>query len=179
MVKQIKSIRARKNDLRLDKTRQVAKQDDVASMTANYYSWKSRNSKAVEARPEAFKNIEDQLNKSFNMSQVEADKLDVKIKMLEADASKAGNTGSSFLTEVGNRFKSLISYAASFVSFYQLMGQVRQGASIIQQYDTAMTEMKKVTSGTNDELKAYAETTGATADAIGTNAVTLQNSAAD
>lgn len=179
VVKQIKSIRARKNDLRLDKTRQGAKQDDVASMTANYYSWKSRNSKAVEARPEAFKNIEDQLNKSFNMSQVEADKLDVKIKMLEADASKAGNTGSSFLTEVGNRFKSLISYAASFVSFYQLMGQVRQGVSIIQQYDTAMTEMKKVTSGTNDELKAYAETTGATADAIGTNAVTLQNSAAD
>lgn len=178
-VDQIKSIRTRKNDLRLDKTRHGAKQDEVASMTANYYSQKSRNSKAVEARPEAFKNIEDQLSKSFNMSQVEADKLDVKIKLLEADASKAGNTGSSFLTEVGNRFKSLISYAASFVSVYQLMGQLRQGVNIVQQYDSAMTEMKKVTSGTNDELKAYAATTGVTADAIGTSAVTLQNSAAD
>lgn len=179
VVDKIKSIRTRKDDLRLDRTRQRAKQDDIASMTANYYSQKSRNSKAIEARPEAFKNVEDQLNKSFNMSQVEADKLDVKIKMLEADASKAGNTGSSFLTEVGNRFKSLISYAASFVSVYQLMGQLRQGINIVQQYDSAMTEMKKVTSGTNDELKAYAATTGVTADAIGTSAVTLQNSAAD
>lgn len=154
-------------------------QDYVASMSANFYSQKSRNSKAVEARPEAFKSVEDKLYKAFDMTQSEAEELDVRIKMLEADASKAGNTGASFLTEVGSRFKNLISYAASFVSAYQVIGQIRQGVEIVKQYDAAMTEMRKVTSGTQSQLEAYVNTTGKVADAIGTNAVTLQNSAAD
>lgn len=113
------------------------------------------------------------------MSQAEADSLDVKIRLLEADAEKAGNVGSSFLTEVGTRLKGLTAYFASSFSVYQIFGKLQQGISIVKQYDSAITEMKKVTSGTNDELKAYAATTGATADAIGSNAITLQNSAAD
>ena len=98
------------------------------------------------------------------MTQSEAEELDVRIKMLEAD---------------GSRFKNLISYAASFVSAYQVIGQIRQGVEIVKQYDAAMTEMRKVTSGTQSQLEAYVNTTGKVADAIGTNAVTLQNSAAD
>lgn len=177
--KEIDSIIHDLNILDKSKVDTHSNQDYVASMSANFYSQKSRNSKAVEARPEAFKSIEDKLSKAFDMTQSEAEKLDVRIKMLEADASKAGNTGASFLTEVGNRFKSLISYTASFVSAYQVIGQIRQGVEIVKQYDAAMTEMRKVTSGTQSQLEAYVNTTGKVADAIGTNAVTLQNSAAD
>lgn len=177
--KEIDSIIHDLNILDKSKVDTHSNQDYVASMSANFYSQKSRNSKAVEARPEAFKSVEDKLSKAFDMTQAEAEKLDVRIKMLEADASKAGNTGASFLTEVGRRFKSLISYAASFVSAYQVIGQIRQGVEIVKQYDAAMTEMRKVTSGTQSQLEAYVNTTGKVADAIGTNAVTLQNSAAD
>lgn len=177
--KEIDSIIHDLNILDKSKVDTHSNQDYVASMSANFYSQKSRNSKAVEARPEAFKSVEDKLSKAFDMTQAEAEELDVRIKMLEADASKAGNTGASFLTEVGSRFKNLISYAASFVSAYQVIGQIRQGVEIVKQYDAAMTEMRKVTSGTQSQLEAYVNTTGKVADAIGTNAVTLQNSAAD
>lgn len=177
--KEIDSIIHDLNILDKSKIDTHSNQDYVASMSANFYSQKSRNSKAVEARPEAFKSVEDKLSKAFDMTQAEAEELDVRIKMLEADASKAGNTGASFLTEIGNRFKNLISYAASFVSAYQVIGQIRQGVEIVKQYDAAMTEMRKVTSGTQSQLEAYVNTTGKVADAIGTNAITLQNSAAD
>lgn len=177
--KEIDSIIHDLNILDKSKVDTHSNQDYVASMSANFYSQKSRNSKAVEARPEAFKSVEDKLSKAFDMTQAEAEELDVRIKMLEADASKAGNTGASFLTEVGNRFKNLISYAASFISAYQVIGQIRQGVEIVKQYDAAMTEMRKVTSGTQSQLEAYVNTTGKVADAIGTNAITLQNSAAD
>lgn len=178
-VAKVQDLYTRINTLRIDKTRRIADKNKSAAMVNNYYSQKSRNSKAIESNTEGFKNVEERLENAFTMSQAEADSLDVKIRLLEADAEKAGNVGSSFLTEVGTRLKGLTAYFASSLSVYQILWQFRQGISIVKQYDSAMTEMKKVTSGTNDELKAYAATTGATADAIGSNAITLQNSAAD
>ena len=77
------------------------------------------------------------------------------------------------------KMKEGIAFLATKFSFYQIFNQFRQGVQIIHQFDDALTEMMKVSDETRQSLEAYQKTTFATADAIGSNALQIQNSTAD
>ena len=77
------------------------------------------------------------------------------------------------------KMKEGIAFLATKFSFYQIFNQFRQGFEVIHQFDDALTEMMKVSDETRQSLEAYQKTTFATADAIGSNALQIQNSTAD
>lgn len=159
-----------------------ASNKDMARIYANYYSWRDRNPAAVEANPERFRYLDEQVNKlksSASVNQAWLDNLDASIKKVQGDAAKAGNTGLSFLGELGQRFKGLAQYALSFVSIYDVINKVREGISIVEQYDTAFTEMQKVSNESIESLREYADITGKVADQVGSTSITIQNSTAD
>ena len=54
----------------------------------------------------------------------------------------------------------------------------KEGINIVRQLDTALTEMRKVSNESVQSLKRYQDTTFDTADAVGTTAKQIQNSAA-
>lgn len=97
-----------------------------------------------------------------------------------ADAEQAaGRTGSTFLSELQTRFKSLSAYLLSFVSFYRIIGVFKDGINIIHQLDDALTEMQKVSDESLSSLREYQKSTFDTANQIGTTAQQLQQSTAD
>ena len=155
---------------------------DSARIYANYYSWRDRNPAAAEANPERFKWLDEQvekLNSADRVSQAYLDNLDASIKKVQGDAAKASNTGLSFLDELGQRFKGLAQYALSFVSIYDVINKVREGISIVEQYDAAFTEMQKVSNESIESLREYADITGKVADQVGSTSITIQNSTSD
>ena len=72
-----------------------------------------------------------------------------------------------------------VAFLATKFSFYQIFNQFRQGFEVVHQFDDALTEMMKVSDETRLSLERYQKTTFDTADAIGTNALQIQNSTAD
>ena len=97
-----------------------------------------------------------------------------------ADAEQAaGRTGTTFMSELQTRFKSLSVYLLSFVSFYRVIGVFKDGINIIHELDDALTEMQKVSDESLSSLREYQKSTFDTADKIGTTAAQLQQSTAD
>lgn len=95
------------------------------------------------------------------------------------NAQKPATTFSKFIDELGAKFRNLGSYLLSFVGFYEIWGQIKQGVTYVKELDTALTEMRKVSDETVESLREFQEVSFATADAIGTTAKEIQNSTAD
>lgn len=81
--------------------------------------------------------------------------------------------------ELTTKWRGLFTTLASFASFYRLWGYFKQGINTVREFDSALTEMQKVSDETISTLQQYQKTTFDTADAIGATALQIQNSTAD
>ena len=81
--------------------------------------------------------------------------------------------------ELTTKWKGLFTTLASFVGFYRLWGYFKQGITTVREFDSALTEMQKVSEETISTLQQYQKTTFDTADAVGATALQIQNSTAD
>lgn len=86
---------------------------------------------------------------------------------------------SSYLSEMGQKFRSLSQYLISNFGFQALQTGVTSGITSIKELNSAMTELKKTSSGTKQEYRDF--TTQARSDAknIGSTTTQITNSAAD
>ena len=86
---------------------------------------------------------------------------------------------SSYISEMGQKFRSLSQYLISNFGFQALTTGIRSGVTSIKELDSAMTELKKTSSGTKQEYRDF--TTQARTDAkdIGSTTTQITNSAAD
>ena len=87
--------------------------------------------------------------------------------------------GSTIWEQMVGKMREGVAFLATKFSFYQIFNQFRQGFEVVHQFDDALTEMMKVSDETRLSLERYQKTTFDTADAIGTNALQIQNSTAD
>ena len=81
--------------------------------------------------------------------------------------------------ELTTKWRGFFTTLASFTGFTQLWGYFKQGLNTVREFDTALTEMQKVSDETISTLQDYQKTTFDTADAIGATALQIQNSTAD
>lgn len=86
---------------------------------------------------------------------------------------------SSYLSEMGQKFRSLSQYLVSNFGFQALTTGIRSGVESIRELDSAMTELKKTSDGTKQEYRDF--TTQARTDAkdIGSTTTQITSSAAD
>lgn len=94
-------------------------------------------------------------------------------------STEATNAFSKFTAMLGDRWKAVAAYVFSFSSFYEILNILKQGFTIVNELDDALTEMRKVSEEPLSVLKAYQVESFTTADAIGTTAKALQDSTAD
>ncbi|MDY2608523.1 MAG: phage tail tape measure protein, partial [Lachnospiraceae bacterium] len=71
------------------------------------------------------------------------------------------------------------SFLSMYVGFYGMINAARKAVEINREFDTTLTEMRKVSDETVQSLKSYQATTFDTADAVGTTAKQIQESTAD
>lgn len=95
----------------------------------------------------------------------------------------SGTVSKSDRTIFGNFMKELrhknYQALAQFFSLNDILRYMREAVNVIKQYDSALIEMMKVSDETRASLERYQKTVFDTADAIGSAAITLNQSTAD
>lgn len=86
---------------------------------------------------------------------------------------------SKLLDELGSKFRNLTAYILSFVSFYEIWAQIKQGVTYVKELDSAFTEMRKVSDETTESLKEFQKESFDIADSVGATAKVIQNSTAE
>lgn len=144
-------------------------------------------------------NISDYMSKNTNMSKEfrkELEKLISELRSMGANADvkdiadqffqvkqqikEAGQEGKRFLDIILNKAKyGLAAQIGMYFGFNDIIRYIGDGITVVREFDTALTEIKKVSNETEQSLKNYQATTFDTADAVGTTAKQIQNSTAD
>lgn len=107
------------------------------------------------------------------------DELSGSISLVEKGTKRVNTFLESFSKGLKQRFASLAQYLMTFVSFYRIWGIIKQGVTYIKEFDTALTEMRKVSDESVSSLKNFQKVSFDIANSVGTTAVQIQNSTAD
>lgn len=150
-----------------------------SKMVKDFSLWLSKNGAAAKAYGNEISLIFEQLRNQGELTAEQLNEVQREINNLMATAAHEGKTGSTFMQTLEQRFKSLGAYLASFASFYDVVRYIREGINVVKEYDTALTEMRKVSDESLSTLKEYASTTFEVGDSVGAIALTIQNSTAD
>lgn len=114
-------------------------------------------------------------NPSMSLDKIHGEIL--KIYNAEVEAGRAGRTLWDTLKNSG--FHQIAAQIAGMVGVYDVINLGKEGFNVVRELNTALTEMRKVSDETVQNLKDYQATTFDTADAVGTTAKQIQNSTAD
>ena len=114
-------------------------------------------------------------NPSMSLDKIHGEIL--KIYNAEVEAGRAGRT--LFDTLKNSGFHQIAAQMAGMVGVYDVINLGKEGLSVVRELNTALTEMRKVSDETVQNLKDYQATTFDTADSVGTTAKQIQNSTAD
>lgn len=135
----------------------------------------SKMSTEVKAKIKAYYAEIESGNPSMSLDKIHGEIL--KIYNAEVEAGRAGRTLWDTLKNSG--FHQIAAQMAGMVGVYDVINLGKEGFNVVRELNTALTEMRKVSDETVQNLKDYQATTFDTADAVGTTAKQIQNSTAD
>lgn len=115
---------------------------------------------------------------------VNLEAIHTKVMEIKNAEELAGRAGKNFFDILASKsyygfIGQMQSYLSMYVGFYGMMNSFRNGLSIVREFNTALTEMRKVSEETTQSLKNYQNTTFDVANVVGTTAKQIQNSTAD
>ena len=73
----------------------------------------------------------------------------------------------AFLNGFQKKFNSIMQYLTMTMSIHQVISELRRGIQYIREIDLALTELRKVTSGTKQEYEAFLQTASKTGERLG------------
>ena len=135
----------------------------------------SKKSTEAKAKIKAYYAEIESGNPSMSLDKIHGEIL--KIYNAEVEAGRAGRTLWDTLKNSG--FHQIAAQMAGMVGVYDVINLGKEGFNVVRELNTALTEMRKVSDETVQNLKDYQATTFDTADAVGTTAKQIQNSTAD
>ena len=95
------------------------------------------------------------------------------------ETEKATTAFGKFWSEVKGKARGILQYLMSMTGFQEIFQQIRQGVQYVREIDTALTELKKVTNGTNATYDAFLQTMSKTAGVVGSTVSELTTMAAE
>lgn len=141
----------------------------------NLLNENSKMSTEAKAKIKAYYAEIESGNPSMSLDKIHGEIL--KIYNAEVEAGRAGRTLWDTLKNSG--FHQIAAQMAGMVGVYDVINLGKEGFNVVRELNTALTEMRKVSDETVQNLKDYQATTFDTADAVGTTAKQIQNSTAD
>ena len=118
-------------------------------------------------------------NGNIQQCAISVDNLGSSIRNLIKKSSPKVSLLSSLFNGLKDKMFELGKYFSAYQIFYKVLNSFRDGIRIVKELDTAMTEMRKVSSDTEAELQSFAKSSHQIAQEIGSTAAIIQNSAAD
>lgn len=111
-------------------------------------------------------------------TQFDLDSVTAQFDNFKAQALEAGNVGETFASKLAKSFSGLGRYLATYVSFYRVIGVIKDAIGTVRELDTAFKDIRMVTSESMNTIANYQKESFKMADQIGSNALDLQRSTA-
>lgn len=126
------------------------------------------------------------LKGTFKDSAGEAQTLTVQLNTLNGQIKNLGTSVkpvesglSKFFSGWKEKMVNLAQYLTSFQAMNQVWNTFKQGLEVVKEFDTALTEMRKVSDEPISKLKEFQKESFDMAKSVGTTALQIQNSTAD
>lgn len=117
-------------------------------------------------------------NKMLNTYKITVDNTGKAFKKLMGSEKYVGKLAATWQA-ASKKFKEIGLYMLSSVSIYQIVNFFKRGLTVVKEFDTAMTELQKVSHDTAQELQNFGKEAFNIAKQIGSTGVDIINSAAD
>lgn len=101
------------------------------------------------------------------------------IVALAGNVKKTQGTFGAFFDELKGKFKSIGAYLIASFSFHEVWQVIRQGVNYVREIDSALTELKKVTDGTDASYARFLQDMSKTGSVIGATVKDLTTMASE
>lgn len=137
-----------------------------------------QNPRYSKAAKEALKELIRELESGISTKGL--DEIHQKLLQIQNDETKAGRSGKGLFDVIKEKqWYGFAAQIAGMFSIYDVFNIAKQGFEVVKEFDSAFTEMRKVSNETQQSLKDYQATTFDVADTVGTTALQIQDSTAD
>lgn len=154
----------------------------VITLDNKMANWLENNSKASRMFGSSIEDLRKQLrelNSSGNLTEKQLKELEEQFKDVQQQAIAAGKTGKSFGTTFSNAFESIARYISVATIMDATVDSLRDMYDAVYDVDTAMTELVKVTTATEQTYSKFTKTASSASKDIGTTVSEYINSTAD
>ena len=135
----------------------------------------------------------DKSKNTYKITAEYVDKLSDEVKILgytyDATVGKIANgteKAKKYVTKFGEwadwlveKWKNVGGYLLSFGSLYEIIDILKRGVDVVREFDTALTEMRKVSDESVASLKEFQKASFDIAEGVGSTALQIQNSTVD
>lgn len=164
-----------------DKENKIGNDKTISKTLIKIYKTLDQNSAMANELKQRYRELAEEIE-SFGYK-IPADKVDEftsRFEKLNTELYKSGKTGKSTFDSIIDRAKSMSkSFISMYLSLYDVVRYIKSGVSVVQELDTALTEMRKVSDESVESLKNFQEVSFDIASSVGTTAQQIQNSTAD
>lgn len=140
--------------------------------------WLDDNTNASHELRAELERLQQELNDTF-VTKTRSNEILQRLNEIDSATRKANKSGDSFFTGWKKRMKNLALYLTSFASFYDVINKLREGVSTITEIDTAMTELRKVSSATEIAITNSFDAMVDSAKEYGSTVTDMINATAD
>lgn len=143
--------------------------------TLKYFEqWLSKNGVAISKYGSEVDYLREQVANAD--SEISLRNAATEIQKFEARLIAAGDVGKTFGEKLQATFSGLGRYLMTYVSFYRIIGTLKEGINIVKEFDSAMKSIKMVSSETNNVYETMQKESFDIAESIGSNALSIQQS---
>lgn len=175
---EIKEISDASQDLTNRLVKQGSKISDIVSQMKIFKSQNTNMSSSQKQTLDEMISYAEGLEKAGRTAGKEFDDLRASFSAFKADVAETGNMGKNFLSQIGNRLSDMNSkFVAQFLSWQDWIRYLQQGFNLVNEINKSVTELRKVSDGTESDLNNALKQATSDAKELGSsisNIVSLQ-----
>lgn len=158
--------------------KQDSKITDIISQMKIFRSQNTNMSSSQKQNLDSVIKYAEELKNAGKVTAQEIEKIKISFSGLKAEVASTGNMGKNFFNQIGNRLTDMNSkFVAQFLSWQDWIRYLQQGFNLVNEINKSVTELRKVSDGTESDLNNALEQATVDAKDLGSsisNIVSLQ-----
>ena len=144
------------DDSKLLENKLVKQDSKIADIISQMKIFRSQNTNMSSSQKQTLDSIIDYAEELKNAGKVtaqEIEKIKISFSGLKADVASTGNMGKNFFSQIGSRLTDMNSkFVAQFLSWQDWIRYLQQGFNLVNEINKSVTELRKVSDGTESDL---------------------------
>ena len=169
------------DDSKLLENKLVKQDSKIADIILQMKIFRSQNTNMSSLQKQNLDSIikyAEELKNTGKVTAQEIEKIKISFSGLKADVASTGNMGKNFFSQIGSRLTDMNSkFVAQFLSWQDWIRYLQQGFNLVNEINKSVTELRKVSDGTESDLNNALEQATVDAKDLGSsisNIVSLQ-----